>query len=600
MPAFVPQLPAVNAAKIDPPIRYEPDDPCPPLVTLSVGFQGVLLVISSMVLVVTVTARAGAQSDSYLSWAIFATLAIAGVFTAVQAGRFPRLGASHLLIMGPTLSYVAVSALALSLGGPSLLAGLTVASGLAYLSVSLWLPLLRRIFTPVVSGTVLMLIATMIIPVALNRVTELPAAAPKASGPVIAVVTLAVLVAMSLGASGPLKIWSPVIAIAAGCLIAAPFGAFDFTPISEAPWVGLPSAAFPGIDLTPGVEFWALLPAFLVVALVGCVRNIGDFIAVKQVSWNRSRATDFRLVQGCLNTNALGILLSGLAGTPPTAGYSTSSPLLISQTGVASRSVGYVIGLIMAVLALLPKLTAALLVIPGPVMAGYLLTGIAVLFVHGITTSVSDGLDRGAVLTIGVSFAVGVGLSNQTIGADLLGATWGPLIDSGMPAGALTAVLVSRFAQRVERGHRARMRVTPDGSTLNAVDVFLRDFAAEIGWDGGDAGRLRSAGEETLLSLLPSRTSAEPLKQLILTTSQIGMRVELEFLAVFDDQNLEDRLSYLDEESRSSGRAREDEISLRLLRHYASSVHHQKFHGIDVVTVRVEAQGQQSRPSSPP
>ena len=33
----------------------------------------------------------------------------------------------------------------------------------------------------------------------------------------------------------------------------------------------------------------------------------------------------------------------------------------------------------------------------------------------------------------------------------------------------------------------------------------------------------------------------------------------------------------------------EGEISLRLLRHYASSVHHQKFHGLDVVTVQVRS-----------
>ena len=33
----------------------------------------------------------------------------------------------------------------------------------------------------------------------------------------------------------------------------------------------------------------------------------------------------------------------------------------------------------------------------------------------------------------------------------------------------------------------------------------------------------------------------------------------------------------------------EQELSLRLLRHYASSVRHQQFHDTDVVTVRVES-----------
>ena len=55
-------------------------------------------------------------------------------------------------------------------------------------------------------------------------------------------------------------------------------------------------------------------------------------------------------------------------------------------------------------------------------------------------------------------------------------------------------------------------------------------------------------------------------------------------MAVFDEENIEDRIAYLSEEAEG---VEDGEISLRLLRHYASSVHHQKYHGIDVVTVQV-------------
>ena len=60
--------------------------------------------------------------------------------------------------------------------------------------------------------------------------------------------------------------------------------------------------------------------------------------------------------------------------------------------------------------------------------------------------------------------------------------------------------------------------------------------------------------------------------------------VELEFLAVFDEENLEDRLAYLTEQTETFD---ERGLSFRLLRHYASSVRHQKYHGLDIVTVRV-------------
>ena len=582
----------MTAANTDEAIRYEPGEPCPPLIALGVGLQGVMLVLATIVLIVAITARAGNQDDSYLTWAVFASLVIAGGLTAMQASRFRRLGAGHILIMGPTPNYVAVSVLALAAGGPALLASLTVAASLFYIALSVWLPLLRRIITPVVSGTVLMLIAATILPVALGRVNEVPETAPDAAGPVVALVTLTAVVVLSLRVSGPWRVWSPLMGIASGCAVAVAFGAYELQPIRDARWIGFPESGFPGIELTPGVEFWALLPAFVVIALVGSVKNIGDCIAIQQVSWRRPRVTDYRLVQGSLNANGAGILLSGLAGTPPTSVYSSSSPLLVNLTGVAARRVGYAVGTLMIMLSLLPKVTAVLLAIPSPVMGAYLLTAIGVLFVSGIQTVVGDGLDRGKALTVGIAFSLGVGLDNQTIGADLLGATWGPLIDNGILAGALTAVLMTRFVELTSRGRRASLKAYLHPSAVTEIDEFLSRFAADIGWDEAAARRLRSAGEETLMSLLhrDEGTSDAEAPGLIVAARHSGAAVEMEFLAVFDDQNLEDRLAHLGEESQSAAGV-EGEIPLRLLRHYASSVHHQKFHGLDVVTVQVRQAG---------
>ena len=202
--------------------------------------------------------------------------------------------------------------------------------------LSVRLSLFRRIITPVVSGTVIMLIASTILPVALNRVDEVPETAPAAAGPVVALVTLVALVLLSLRVSGSWRIWSPLIAIAVGCVVAVPFGVYDVQPVRDAGWVGLPEAGFPGLDLTPGVEFWSLLPAFVVVAMVGGIKNIGDYILVQQVSWRRPRATDFRLVQGSLNINGLGILLSGLArdGGIVAAGHSKHHALEAEYGGL--------------------------------------------------------------------------------------------------------------------------------------------------------------------------------------------------------------------------------------------------------------------------
>ena len=40
----------MTKARLNRHIRYEPDDPCPPLVTAGVAFQGVVLILANTVL----------------------------------------------------------------------------------------------------------------------------------------------------------------------------------------------------------------------------------------------------------------------------------------------------------------------------------------------------------------------------------------------------------------------------------------------------------------------------------------------------------------------------------------------------------------------
>ena len=115
-----------------------------------------------------------------------------------------------------------------------------------------------------------------------------------------------------------------MIGIAAGCAVAVPFGLYDTTPVMDAAWLGAPLRDWPGVDLTPGTAFWKLLPAFVVVTIVGAVETVGDGIAIQRVSRRRPRATDFRTVQGALNADGVGNLLSGLLGTLPNTTYSSS------------------------------------------------------------------------------------------------------------------------------------------------------------------------------------------------------------------------------------------------------------------------------------
>ena len=568
------------------PIRFLPGERCPLPTAAGVGLQGAIFSLAPLVLVVAITARAGGQDDDYLAWAVFAALIIAGGLTALQAVRIGRFGAGHILIMGTTPNFVAVSVLALNAGGPPLLASLVVASSLAYLVLANWLPVFRRVLTPVVSGTALMLIAVAILPIALGQMRQVQGDAPDSAPPVIALATLAVIVILALRARGALRLWSPLIGIAAGCAVAAPFGAFDLGPLAAASWLGTPGIGLSGFELSPDAQFLALLPVFVVITLVGGVKNIGDSIAAQQASQRDSRATDFRSVQGSLNVNGLGILFSGLAGTPPTTVYSATSVALVSLTGVASRNVGFMIGAFLVALAFLPKLTSLFLAIPSPVLGTYILTATGLLFAEGLRTIAKDGLDFQKMVVVGTAFALGAGVEQQTVFADLIGGAWGTLLDNGMLVGALTAVALTLFLDLTNPRRPARLQTDLGPAAFAAVDRFVQHEAGRAGWGEAAAGRLRSAAEETLHSLTANERLPGEEPRLVLNLRHAGPAVELEFVAALEDSNLEDRLAHLDEESMESG---DGELSYRLLSHYASAVQHRKYIGLDVVSVQVKA-----------
>ncbi len=565
-------------------IRYEPDERPPHSVAAGVGFQAAVVVVAGVVLGAVIIGRAANQPESYLTWIAFAALLISGVSTMLQAVRVGRIGAGHVLVMGTSGAFIAVCITALVKGGPPLMASLVVASSLFQFALAARLSLLRRIITPIVSGTVIMLIAVTVMPIVFDLLADVPEGTRSGAAPGAAAATLAVLLVLALRAPVAWRLWAPLIGVVVGCAVAALFGLYDIRPVLEARWIGLPDNVWPGLDLTFRAEFWALLPAFVVVTLVGAIETIGDGVAIQRVSRRQPQATDFRLVQGALNADGVGNLLSGLIGTPPNTTYSTSISLA-ELTGVAARRVGVYIGVFFVLLALSPKVTALLVAIPNPVAAAYITLLIGLLFVQGMRMVVNDGLDHRKAAVVGISFWLGVGFQNQVIFADMLGGTWGTLLGNGMTAGCLTAIVLTAFME-LTAVRRRRLEVELAADSMPKIDEFLRAVAAKIGWDDPATERLCAAGEETLAILAQqAEDDAADGRHLILTARPAEGAVELEFLATAAGENLEDRLAYLSEQPEIID---EHEISFRLLRHYAAAVRHQKYHDLDIIAVQVE------------
>ena len=576
----------MTAGSADQPIRFEPEEACPPWTTLVVGFQGAALMLPPTVLNVAVAVRSSGLDDGYLTWSVFAALLITAAITSLQAFQAWRFGAGHIVLTCPAALFIGIMVATVSAAGPSTFASLVVACCVIQIALAWWMPMLRRIFTPVVTGTVTMLIAASVLPIAFDSVQDLPAGAPSVSGPAVAGVTLLVSVIVTLRASGPWRLAGPFISILAGCAVAAAFGLITADRIADAGWFGIPEPPALSFDLTPGREFWALLPSFAILTLVIGIKTISDGVAIQQGSRRRPRAIDFRKIQGMVSVNGIGMLLAGVTGTLPPMAYSSFSLSLINLTGVAARRVGIGVAIVSVALALFSKLAAILLTIPGPVLGAYLMLAMGMLFVSGWQTILRDGLDPRRVLVVALASALGLGLHNHSMMRDLFGDEIGGLIGNGVTIGAVVAIGMTVLLEAMS-SRRPRLEVTLDMDSLPAIDEYLTQLATRLGWNETSTMRLRAAGEETLASLQTQEDRVEGSEQprLIVDARPQGTMVELEFVATTRQENVEDQLAYLNDEVPIPTVG---DLSLRLLRFHASGVRHQKFHGVDIVTVQVE------------
>ena len=571
---------------VEQPIRFEPEEPCPPSIALVVGFQGAALVLAPTVLNVAIAIRSSGLDDTYLSWGVFAAMLICAGITALQALQLWRFGAGHVVLAWPAAMFIAIMVSAVTRSGIETFATLMIACSLIQVALAWWLPTLRRIITPVVSGTVTMLIAVSVLPIAFDSIQDLPADTPAIAGPAIAGVTLLVSVIATLRARGRWRIVAPFISILAGCIVAAGFGALDGEHLRSSGWVGIPELPPLGLDFTPDKQFWALLPTFAILTLVLGIKTISDGVVIQQGSRRRPRAIDFRQIQGMVSVNGIGMFLAGIAGTLPTMANSSYSLSLINLTGVAARRVGFGVAIVTVTLALFTKFTALLLTIPGPVLGAYLMLAMGILFVSGCQTILRNGLDPQRMLVVALACALGLGLDGHPITTDLFGDELGALLGNGVMIGAVVAIGMTLLLEAMST-RRSRLDVTLDMASLPELHEFLDQLANRLGWNEASTLRLRSAGEETLASLLLQEDNIESSNspRLIVAARPQDTMVELEFIATTRQENIEDQLAFLtDEEAVPTV----DDLSLRLLRYHTSAVRHQKYQGVDIVTVQVD------------
>lgn len=157
-----------------------------------------------------------------------------------------------------------------------------------------------------------------------------------------------------------------------------------------------------------------------------------------------------------------------------------------------------------------------------------------------------------------------------------------------MASGGLAALAMTGFLE-LTAPRKERIETVLDMDSLPRINALVDRMSSRKGWDERTVHRLRLVAEETLETLLAARRKegdAGGKRRLRLVIRPEGSGAEMEFVAAGGEGNIEDRLALI--EDRHPPDPVEHEISLRLLRHFASSVRHQQYLDTDIVTVTID------------
>jgi NCS2 family nucleobase:cation symporter-2 len=259
--------------------------------------------------------------------------------------------------------------------------GMTISAGLLQVAIA---PLLRRVRTllpPEIAGLVIAVVGLSIAVVGVRY--SLGITGERAIQPiylVVAGITLATMIVLNIWTKGYPRMFCVLIGMGVGYAVSAAVGILDL------------SAAVPagGLDLVRPPHFGFMQIRFdptelapFIVGLAGTLHLIGNVSTAQRINDDDWVRPDFRSLSGGLAGNGVAAVLCGLVGSLGINSY-TSSIGVSTATGITSRNVAYGIGIIFALLSLVPAAAIVVATIPAPVVGAAMFFNAAFVFTSGL------------------------------------------------------------------------------------------------------------------------------------------------------------------------------------------------------------------------
>ncbi len=413
------------------------------------GLQHVLAMFVGIVTPPLIVGGALKLPVADIAFLVSMSLFTSGLTTYIQVSRFGPVGSGLLSVQGTSFVFVGLAIQTGLAGGLPLVFGCAMLGALVPIVMSRFIPLARRVFPPVVTGSVVMLIGVSLIRVGFAEMAG-GFGAPDFGSPQnlgLGLFVMATIVLLHRFASGFLQSVSIAAGLAAGYALAALLGRVDLAEVGRAAWISLPQ------PLRFGVSFDAkfLLP-WLIAYMIVVIECIGDLTATSSVSREPVSGPLFlRRVEGGVLSDGLGCVLTSLFNALPKTTFAQNNGV-IAMTGVAARRVGVAVAALLVAVGLFPKLAALISVMPKPVLGGATVIMFAMVAVAGLHIVQEGGFDARAQFILAITLALGLGVTMVPQAVEKL--TQVPVddpllrtllqaarivLDSGLAVGAVTA-----------------------------------------------------------------------------------------------------------------------------------------------------------------
>lgn len=372
----------------------------------------VAMIVGCVTPAIIVSGAAGLPANEQVIL-IQAALVISALSTLLQlfplGRRFPLgLGAGLPVIMGVSFAYVPTMQAIAEGHGIAAILGAQIVGGLVAALVGLFVKKLRRLFPPLITGTVVFTIGLSLYPTAINYMAGGTSSTDYGSWQnwLIAFFTLGVVTTLNHFGKGLWKLSSILLGIGAGYALAACFGMVHFESVAQASMFQLPQLLYFGLEF----EISACV-AIGILFGINAVQAIGDLTATTVGAMDRE-PTDKELQNGIVGYGVMN-MIGGLFGGLPTATYSQNVGI-VTTTRVINRVVLGLSALILGAAGLIPKFSALLTTIPQCVLGGATVSVFASIAMTGMKLVSSAEMDYRNSSIVGLAAALGMGISQAS------------------------------------------------------------------------------------------------------------------------------------------------------------------------------------------